>query len=162
VVSVTSTAHHLGRPLDPDDLLLRRDYDAWRAYGRSKLANYHFGIGLERAFVAGGASAASLLAHPGLTNSDLQATTVKNGGGGRGGELSLAMTRRFGMSVADGAMPQLRAATDPAARGGELYAPRWGNLGPAVRRPLLRPGTDEAIRTLWQVSEEQTGIALRV
>jgi NAD(P)-dependent dehydrogenase (short-subunit alcohol dehydrogenase family) len=162
VVSVTSTAHHKGRPLDPHDLLLERDYDPWRAYGRSKLANYHFAIGLERAFVAGGASAASLLAHPGLTNSDLQATTVAHGGGGRAGDLSLTMTRRFGMSVPDGAMPQLRAATDPTARGGELYAPRWGNVGPAVRRPVLRPGADDAIRTLWQVSEELTGIALRV
>lgn len=162
VVTVTSTARQAGRPVNPGDLLMADNYRPWRAYGRSKLANYHFALGLQRAFAAAGAGAASLPAHPGLTNSDLQATTVASGGGGRSAGFWLPMTRWFGMSVPDGAMPQLRAATDPAALGGELYAPRWGNFGPAVRRPVLRRDIDPAVTTLWRVSEEQTGIRMTI
>jgi len=39
VVTVTSTAHHFGRAVDPNNPHLRGKYDPWRAYGQSKLAN---------------------------------------------------------------------------------------------------------------------------
>ncbi|AEE46532.1 oxidoreductase [Cellulomonas fimi] len=162
VVSVTSTAHHGGAVLDPDDLLWADHYDPWRAYYRSKLANFHFALGLQRAFAAAGAPAASLLAHPGLARTGLQETTVANGGGGRSAGFWLAMVHRFGMSAEGGAVPQLRAATDPHARGGELYAPRWVNVGPAVRRPVLRRDVDAGVRTLWRVSEDLTGLPMPV
>ena len=64
------------------------------------------------------------------------------------------------MSPAHGALPLLRAATDPRARGGEFYGPRFPTFGPAVRLPVLRRGNPEAIRTLWQVSETLTGLAI--
>jgi hypothetical protein len=73
------------------------------------------------------------------------------------------LTARSGMSPFEGARPQLRAATDPRARGGELYAPRYGSRGPAVRRPILRRrGLQEQIDVLWQVSERETRIPLDV
>jgi hypothetical protein len=78
------------------------------------------------------------------------------------GPLWVWMARYTGMDVEKGALPQIRAATDPGARGGEFYGPRFGNLGPAVRLPVLRPGNDAAIATLWQVSERETGIPLAV
>jgi hypothetical protein len=59
-------------------------------------------------------------------------------------------------------MPQIRAATDPQAKGGEFYGPRFGNFGPAVRLPVLRSGSGQAIRTLWQVSERETGVPLKI
>ena len=65
--------------------------------------------------------------------------------------------------LVEGARPQLRAATDPRARGGELYAPRYGSHGPAVRRPILRRfDLQKQIDVLWRVSERETGIALDV
>lgn len=64
------------------------------------------------------------------------------------------------MSAADAALPQLRAASDPRARGGDFYGPRFTTFGPAVRLPVLRRGNAEAIRTLWRVSERETGLAL--
>ena len=70
------------------------------------------------------------------------------------------MAARTGMKPDRGALPQLRAATDPNARGGEFYGPRFVNSGPAVRLPVLRPGNDKAIATLWEVSEHETGVAL--
>jgi hypothetical protein len=66
-----------------------------------------------------------------------------------------------GMTPAQGALPQLRAATDPAAKGGEFYAPRFVNSGAPVRRPILRRiGMDRAIARLWEVSERETGLEI--
>jgi NAD(P)-dependent dehydrogenase (short-subunit alcohol dehydrogenase family) len=162
VVTVTSTAHHFGRAVNPGNPHLRGNYDPWRAYGHSKLANYHFAIGLQREFDRAGVPAQSLIAHPGLSHSDLQTTTVAEGGGGWMGPLWAWLARHTGMDLEAGAMPQIRAATDPQARGGEFYGPRFVNFGPAVRLPVLRPGSDTAIRTLWEVSERETGVPLTI
>jgi NAD(P)-dependent dehydrogenase (short-subunit alcohol dehydrogenase family) len=162
VVTVTSTAHHIGMPLDPADPHLDDGYGPWRAYGQSKLANYHFALGLQRRFEQAGVRAASLLAHPGLSHSELQTTTVAEGGGGWSAPFWAWMAAHTGMPVEDGALPQIRAATDPSARGGEFYGPRFVNVGPPVRLPLLRPGRDSAVRTLWEVSERETGVPLVV
>lgn len=57
--------------------------DARRAmYAQSKLANRLFAEGLQVQFAANGVDARSLAAHPGLTNSDLQSRTVREGGAG--------------------------------------------------------------------------------
>jgi len=159
VVSVTSTARHFGRPVDPDNPHLVGNYDRWRAYGQSKLANLHFALGLEERFRTAGAPTQSLVAHPGLTRTDLQVNTAREGGG----DLWEKTAARFGMTPAEGALPQLRAATDPRASGGQLYAPRWVNFGPPVRRPLLgRSRNRRSIATLIAVSEAETGIRLDV
>jgi NAD(P)-dependent dehydrogenase (short-subunit alcohol dehydrogenase family) len=158
VVTVTSTAHHMGRPIDPDDVNLEDSYSPWGAYGRAKLANYHFGLGLDRAFRRRGLAAESLVAHPGLSHTALQVRTHREGGAGFGGAVAQWMAARTGMPADRGALPQLRAATDPRARGGEFYGPRWGNFGHPVRLPVLRPSLDRDIATLWSVSERETGV----
>jgi NAD(P)-dependent dehydrogenase (short-subunit alcohol dehydrogenase family) len=163
VVSVTSTAHHMGRAVDPANPHLEGRYGPWKAYGQSKLANFHFGIGLQRRFEAAGAAAASLIAHPGLSDTDLQARSVAESEGGLWQRFFHGLAGSTGMTAAEGALPQLRAATDPAARGGEFYAPRFVNHGPPVRRPILRRlGLGRAVETLWEVSQRETGIVLDV
>ncbi|HVR70293.1 MAG TPA: oxidoreductase [Vicinamibacteria bacterium] len=163
VVTVTSTAHHMGRALDPDDPHLTGRYGPWKAYGQSKLANFHFAIGLQRRFEAAGVAAQSLVAHPGLSDTNLQAASVESSGGGVLQRFFHGLAGSTGMSPEQGALPQLRAATDPGARGGEFYAPRFGNFGPPVRRPVLRRlGLERAIATLWEVSERETGLAIDV
>jgi hypothetical protein len=73
------------------------------------------------------------------------------------------MVTRVGMAPHEGARPQLRAATDPSAKGGELYAPRFVNNGPPVRRPLVgRSRNRTAMDTLWSVSERETGVEFDV
>jgi NAD(P)-dependent dehydrogenase (short-subunit alcohol dehydrogenase family) len=160
VVTVTSTAHHVGRPIDSGDVDLERGYEPWAAYCRSKLANYHFALGLQQVFEQAGVAARSLVAHPGLSHTDLQKRTAREGGVGDSGRFWERLAESMGMDADRGALPQLRAATDPDARGGEMYAPRWFNAGPPVRRPILRPGNDAAIRVLWKVSERETGVAI--
>ena len=163
VVTVTSTAHHLGRPVDPDNPHLEGNYRPWLAYGQAKLANFHFGLGLNDRFEEAGATASSLIAHPGLSNTDLQSRTVKEGGGGVLGPFFHSLAARTGMSPARGALSQLRAATDPDARGGEFYGPLYVNTGPPVRKPILRRlGMQKAIDRLWDVSERETGVTLDV
>lgn len=162
VVSVTSTAHHGGRAIDPKNPHLEGTYGEWKAYGQSKLANFHFAIGLQRRFEAAGVAASSLVAHPGLSDTGLQSRSVAETGGGLSQRFFHVLAGWTGMTAAAGALPQLRAATDPHARGGEFYAPRFFNNGPPVRRPVLRPGLSRAIETLWQVSERETKVTLDV
>ena len=163
IVTVTSTAHHMGRAVDPANPHFHGRYRPWRAYGQAKLANFHFGLGLQRELETAGASAASLIAHPGLSDTDLQTVSVRESGGGTSQRFALVLARRTGMPAADGALSQLRAATDPAARGGEFYGPLFVNSGPPVRKPVLRRlGLDNAIAALWEVSARETGIAIDV
>jgi NAD(P)-dependent dehydrogenase (short-subunit alcohol dehydrogenase family) len=162
VVTTTSTAHHGGRALDPANPHLHGNYSPWRAYGQSKLANYHFGLGLNEQLERAGNRARSLIAHPGLAHTDLQKRTVREAGAGRTGSFWQSLAARTGMTPEQGAMPQLRAATDPAARGGQFYGPRFVNNGHAVPLPILRPGREAAVATLWAVSERETGIPMTV
>src|SRR5262245_24784530 len=76
IVTVTSSAHHMGRAVDPDNPHLHGKYKPWGAYGQAKLANFHFGLGLQGMLEDAGAPASSLIAHPGLSNTDLQAVSV--------------------------------------------------------------------------------------
>jgi NAD(P)-dependent dehydrogenase (short-subunit alcohol dehydrogenase family) len=163
IVTVTSTAHHMGRPIDVANPNLEGRYGPWRAYGQAKLANFHFGLGLQHELERAGARTASLIAHPGLSDTDLQTVSVVGSGGGASQRFFHAMARLTGMSADDGALPQLRAATDPAAKGGEFYGPVFVNNGAPVRKPIVRRfGMDRAIAKLWQVSERETGVALDV
>lgn len=162
VVTVTSVARLRGSAVDVGNPHLHGRYRPFRAYAQAKQANYHFGLGLQQRFARAGVRAQSLLAHPGLTNTDLQSRAVREGGGW-GAALSQVLAQRGGMSPAEGGRPQLRAATDPRARGGELYAPRYVSHGPAVRRPILRRwDLQKRIAELWEVSERETGVVLEV
>ena len=125
------------------------------------MANLDFAVALNLKFREAGANAISLAAHPGLSRTDLQATSVELTGGGLSQRLSHGAARVFGMDPERGALSQLRAATDPDAEGGVLYGPRWGTFGPPVAKHVPdRPGG--VLETLWRVSEQETGISLPV
>lgn len=157
VVTVTSTGRHFGKPVDPENPHLEGNYDEWRAYGQSKLANLHFAVGLDQKLQAAGAPTRALVAHPGLTITDLQKNTTRQGGS----DTSERLVARVGMPPERGALSQLRAATDPRASGSQLYAPRWVNWGPPVRRPLFGRSTKpESIATLFAVSDRETGVSI--
>lgn len=158
VVSVTSFARFVGRTIDPADPHQRRSYDPWTAYGRSKLANLQFAVELHRRLEQAGLGISSLAAHPGLSHTGLQAHSVAETAGGLSQRFWHLAARTVGQRPEDGALPQLRAATDPAARSGRFYAPRWFTFGPPVERPLFGRSVDErAGRVLWEVSERETG-----
>jgi hypothetical protein len=65
-----------------------------------------------------------------------------------------------------GALPTLRAATDPSARGGEYFGPRSYGLRrrfytgyPAVVDSSARSHDEADQARLWQVSEQLTGVS---
>lgn len=161
VVTVTSTAHHMGRSVSATNPHLDGRYGPWRAYGQAKLANFHFGLGLQRELASVGAQTASLIAHPGLSDTDLQSVSVEESGGGTSQRFFHVLAQRTGMTPDEGALPQLRAATDPSAKGGEFYGPLFVNNGPPVRKPIFRRlGLSRAVAKLWEVSERETGVAI--
>lgn len=67
----------------------------------------------------------------------------------------------FAQSVQMGALPALRAATDPAARGGDFYGPRrrfdTGYPARVESSPRSYAVADQA--RLWELSEQLTGVA---
>jgi NAD(P)-dependent dehydrogenase (short-subunit alcohol dehydrogenase family) len=148
VVSVTSTGRHSGRAVDPDNPNIDGRYDPWRAYGRSKLANEHFALELERRFRAAHATAKSIVTHSGFANTDLQARSVRETGGSRSQRFFHNAVVRYGMTPARSALSLLRAGTDPNAVGGALYA--MGELGAARPQAAVRTfpepeGDDQAL-----------------
>jgi NAD(P)-dependent dehydrogenase (short-subunit alcohol dehydrogenase family) len=163
VVTVTSAAALLGRPLRRDRLWLATRYSPWLAYGDSKLANYRFGLELARRLELEGVAVASLVAHPGLSHTGLQSATVRAGGAGLMGRAGEAAARWLGMPPAIGALSQLRAATDPGARNGDSYGPRWVMSGAPVRLPTLSAWlSQEQVARMWTASEVATGTDYRV
>lgn len=162
VVTVTSTAHHLVWNINFDDPHMRKNYSPWKAYGQSKLANYFFALGLHNEFKNAGKQAMSLLAHPGLSHTNLQVETVDKGGAGWAGAVSKFLAARVGMEPEEGARPQIRAVLDPKAKSGQFYCPRYGNNGAPVRHPIMRTRNRQNIEKLWELSEKETGISLHV
>ncbi|MFP3942337.1 MAG: oxidoreductase [Alphaproteobacteria bacterium] len=160
VVTVSSLAHRRGRRhFDGPDR--ERPYDRWRAYADSKLANLLFAFELERRFRASGAGAMSLAAHPGYAATGLQRQDPHRAGPAWGTWIASLGNALLAQPAEQGALPLLRAATDPAARGGEYYGP-GGRLelrgAPVPVRASARAHDEEAAERLWEVSERLTGV----
>jgi NAD(P)-dependent dehydrogenase (short-subunit alcohol dehydrogenase family) len=158
VVSLSSITHK-GAHLDFDDLQLERGFRASPAYGRSKLATTVFGLELDRRLRAAGSPVLSVLAHPGLTRTNLTPRAWEHRP--RVGRLMASAGLLVTQPVEHGARPQLRAATDPDVRGGQFFGPSGlgetrGRVGEAR---LSREATDPAVgRRLWAAAEELTGV----
>lgn len=157
VVTLTSDMYRFGR-LDLTGVRGEGRYGRWRAYCRSKLANLLFALQLDRGAGAAGWPLRSLAAHPGYAATGLQLSPERR---------LHAPARRFwaasnrwvAQSAAAGALPTLRAATDPEAPGGALYAPSGLFRGPAEPATPTRRATDgETARRLWELSQTLTGV----
>ncbi|HWE57966.1 MAG TPA: oxidoreductase [Acidimicrobiales bacterium] len=152
IVNVSSMGHRMGT-MHFSNLMFDGHYDRWRPYFQSKLANLLFTSELENRLRTAGSSARALAAHPGATNTDL---------GYEGKGLTNALIRpfsRFAQSVKVGALPTVRAAVDPDAKGGEYYGPQFLAVGYPVREVPSRAARNraDAIR-LWEESERLTGV----
>ncbi|GLK77445.1 short-chain dehydrogenase [Methylopila jiangsuensis] len=159
VVTVSSTGHRIQAAIHFDDLQGQRSYSRAGAYGQSKLANLMFTYELQRRLARHGATVA-VAAHPGVSNTEL----IRNLPSAFRGPISwLAplLTQKPEM----GALPTLRAATDPAVLGGQYYGP--GGWGEVRGYPKLVTSSADSYdlavqRRLWTVSEELTGVMFPV
>jgi NAD(P)-dependent dehydrogenase (short-subunit alcohol dehydrogenase family) len=152
IVVVSSAAHRLRAGIAFDDLHGERHYSPVGAYAQSKLANLLFCYELQRR-LADQSTTIAVAAHPGGSKSELA-------------RHSSAAVRVFStkllQSAAMGALPTLRAATDPHVRGGQFFGPS-GFLEARGYPKLVQssaPSHDrDSQRRLWTISEELTAIA---
>ena len=156
VVTLSSIEHKPGH-IHFDDLQLERSYRPRKAYQQSKMANAVFGLELDRRLRAAGSPVLSVLAHPGYSATNLQST-----GPTGAAVLVMKLGNVLVAQKADrGALPQLRAATDPEVRGGQFYGPAGFQemRGEPVEVQAVPEARDPEIgRQLWAVSEELTGV----
>jgi NAD(P)-dependent dehydrogenase (short-subunit alcohol dehydrogenase family) len=158
VVTVSSQGHRIRAGIHFDDLQWEHDYDRVAAYGQSKLANLLFTYELQRRLRTSNNVATA--AHPGGSNTEL----ARN--------VPLAQRLAFTVlapvvtqSAAMGALPTLRAATDPGVLGGQYFGPQ-GFLEQRGN-PKVVTSSDQSYdidlqRRLWKVSEELTGVVYPV
>jgi NAD(P)-dependent dehydrogenase (short-subunit alcohol dehydrogenase family) len=151
VVTVSSLEHRPGVMRFDDLDFDARPYGGRTAYSQSKLANLLFTFELQRRLESMNADAISVAAHPGWTATDLQ----------RNSRLVQLLNPVFAMDAPQGALPTLRAATDPEAKGGDYFGP---NQFFEIRGYPERVGTTQRAKSLadaarlWEVSEERTGV----
>jgi len=145
VVTVASDAHRRAR-LDLDDLQATKGYDAFTAYGNSKLCNILFSRELAARWRDRGVTSNSL--HPGV---------VRTNFGESGGFLirtGVRVAKWFFLSAADGARTTIHLAASPDVAGvtGEYFAKE------KIARPRRAAESDELARGLWVASEKLAGV----
>jgi NAD(P)-dependent dehydrogenase (short-subunit alcohol dehydrogenase family) len=162
VVTVSSNAHRPGK-IDFDDLMSARRYSKSGAYSQSKLANLMFTYELQRRLTAAHAGTLATAAHPGTASTDLtrHSSFMTWGTHTQLGPLTAWAVQPAAM----GALPTLRAATDPAATGGAYYGPN-GFLQftgyPVLVRSSTRSQNADVQRRLWAESEKLTQVSFPV
>ncbi|NYI03348.1 oxidoreductase [Allostreptomyces psammosilenae] len=160
VVTVSSMAHRWGR-IDFGNLNAEGTYRKWLAYGQSKLANLLFTFELDSRVRRAGVDLTAVAAHPGTSATNLPNVGHQMAGGGFFDGALGRISYLWAQSAEAGALPTLRAATDPQVVGGDYLGP----LGPMEARG--EPGwvstttaarDRETARRLWEVSEKLTGV----
>jgi NAD(P)-dependent dehydrogenase (short-subunit alcohol dehydrogenase family) len=155
IVTVSSVGHRILADIHFDDLQWERRYNRVAAYGQAKLANLLFTYELQRRLASNGTTIA-VAAHPGMSDTELMRNMPA---------ALLSAFERIAPLIAQkpamGALPTLRAATDPAVIGGQYYGP--DGLGqtrgyPKVVGSSKKSHDTDLQRRLWAVSEELTGV----
>jgi NAD(P)-dependent dehydrogenase (short-subunit alcohol dehydrogenase family) len=153
VVTVSSVGHRVLAKIHFDDLQWERSYNRVAAYGQSKLANLLFTYELQRRLGGHNEPTVAVAAHPGLSDTELARHMPS---------VLVPVVRLMSQSPAMGALPTLRAATDPAVQGGQYYGP--DGIGESSGHPKVVKSSaqshDQDIQgRLWTVSEELTGVS---
>lgn len=165
VVMVSSLAHR-GARLDLDDLGSERRYTPFAAYGASKLAMLVLALELQRRSQAAGLALKGMAAHPGFTYTRLHRTGSRIGRGASWYDgLADAAWSAIAQGAARGALPTLRAATDPALPGGSYLGPDGlGEMrGWPVPARIAEAACDGGVaRRLWEAAERLTGQSIRL
>src|SRR5262245_32679144 len=102
---------------------------------------------------SGAGTTIAVAAHPGLANTELTRNSPAIA--------AFFYARVISQNAAMGALPVLRAATDPGVLGGQYYGPGgfFGARGYPKLAESSRRSHDTAVqRRLWTVSEELTGV----
>jgi NAD(P)-dependent dehydrogenase (short-subunit alcohol dehydrogenase family) len=153
VLVVSSAGANFGQ-IDFSDLNFEhRPYRKWIAYGQSKLANLMFALELARRLHANNSTVIAVAAHPGAAATDLQ----RNASFFRD-----IVNPLIAAGPGEGALPTLRAATDPNVQNGSYWGPSGlfemrGSPGEAY---IPKRAQDRSVaERLLDVSEHLTGLS---
>jgi NAD(P)-dependent dehydrogenase (short-subunit alcohol dehydrogenase family) len=159
IVTVSSVGHRIRADIHFDDLQWEHSYNRVAAYGQAKLANLLFTYELQRRLASHGTTIAAA-AHPGGSNTEL----ARNLPAPFAPVVSLLLPL-IAQDAAAGALPTLRAATDPAVLGAQYYGPDGfaEQRGyPKIVASSKKSHDADLQRRLWTVSEELTGVVYPV
>jgi len=151
IVNVSSGAHKFGN-INFDDLNWEsRKYKPMRSYGDSKIANLYFTSQLAKRLDVNDNNILVTAAHPGWTATDLQ----------RHSGVFEFLNGFFAMSIEQGTLPTLRAATDLNVKSGDYYGPHafgeWRGY-PVIVQPNTLAKDETIAKKLWEVSEKLTNV----
>jgi len=154
VVTVSSVGHKIRSKIDFDDLNAKKGYNRVAAYGRSKLANLLFTYELQRRLETAHAETIALASHPGVSDTELGRHLTSL-------QVVQPLVSRMVQGSDMGALPTLRAASDPDASGGEYYGP--SGFMESRGHPVIVKSSDRSHETdlqnqLWTASEQLTNI----
>jgi len=130
----------------------------WTRYHHSKLANIVFTYALRDRAAKAGSKVKALVAHPGVSATNLFVTTTQDGG--LSDDFSSGFMGNQAQSQEDGSMGLTKCCCDAGVNSGDYYGPTEAPMmvGPANLMPPMEELASEASRDmLWQVSEEVTG-----
>ena len=158
VVTVSSVGHRIRAAIHFDDLQWERSYSRVGAYGQSKLANLLFTYELQRRLAPRGTTIAAA-AHPGGSNTELMRNMPAPL------RVATAAMAPLFQGADMGALPTLRAATDPDVLGGQYFGP--DGFGQMRGYPKVVSSSDQSHdeslqRRLWEVSEKLTAVVYPV
>ena len=142
VVLLSSGAHYYAKlGMELDNLSGESDYDAWRMYGRSKLANILFARGLARRFE--GSAKTAVAVHPGVIETNLGRHVLNR-------EAMYDKLRPMMKTVGQGAATQCFAAVHPS-----MSDVTGVYLSDCAIKETIPAGADDALaEALWQRSVE--------
>jgi NAD(P)-dependent dehydrogenase (short-subunit alcohol dehydrogenase family) len=155
VVNVTSIAHRqdisylVGNPLtiDINKIATGEGDTAWMAYEKSKFCNLLFTYELDRRLRAAGVTnVQSVVAHPGITNTNIWGPFWY-------------IVSPFLQTSEMGALPILYAATAKGVESGQFFGPNGWRAGrgyPVLEESSPESRSLESARALWTLSEELT------
>ena len=149
VVTLSSIAHR-GAVIDFNNFRLENEYNNWREYGQSKLADIIFALEFEKRLRSNGYQIISLAAHPGFSKTDLQKYMDKN---------MLASLEL--MTAKEGAQPTLAACLREDAKGGQYWGPDGPNeqKGKPALAKIDSVALDEKLNAkLWDWAKEVTDV----
>lgn len=147
VVTLSSLAHR-GASINFDNFRLEEEYNNWREYGQSKLADIIFALKFNKRLKNNGYQIKSLAAHPGFSKTDLQKNMDKE-------QLdSLEL-----MTAKDGAQPTLAACLREDVIGGQYWGPDGPNeqKGKPALAKIDDAATDQKLNArLWDWAKKET------
>ena len=160
IINVTSNAHKMGQ-MNWDDLHGSKRYRPWPAYAQSKLANLLFTYALQRRLAETAQSTIAVAAHPGYSATNLPFATAQMNQSSFQEVLVKLGNWLIAQDATQGALPMLRAATDPNSQGGEYWGPQglFEMTGAPIEvNSAPRAQSREDQERLWEISVEQTGV----